>query len=110
MSAPAGVEMLAVFSGVSPIRQFQRIWCGLLAISFAVDFTSHLKFYRWFSTSGLEMAKVRGYGQSAGKWFGIIRAPKLSVPAMALSGLALIFSLLLACTNLADPRLCLGSA
>jgi hypothetical protein len=96
---------LPAFPVLSPIRQFQVTWCSLIAVSLMVDFPRQLNFYRWFSSSGLEMAGFRGYGQTAGKFFGVLPAPKLSVTCMALSGVGLIASLLLACTNaLADPR------
>jgi hypothetical protein len=108
MYFPALMEV-PTFGALSPIRQFQILWCGMIAFSLILDFPYHVRFYRWFSNSGLEMAKVRGYGQSAGKLYGLIPAPKLSVPAMAFSGIALISSLLFACI-LADPRPCLAVA
>lgn len=103
------LDVPAVFWTLSPIRQFQILWCGMIALSLMWDYRSHVNYYRWFSKSGLHMAKFRGYGQSAGKFYGILPAPKLSVPAMALSGVALISSLLFSCV-LVDPRPCLASA
>ncbi|CAK0839289.1 unnamed protein product [Prorocentrum cordatum] len=98
-------SFLPAFLELSPIRQFQVAWCSLIAISLMVDFPRQLKFYRWFSGSGLEMAGFRGYGQTAGKFFGVLPAPRLSVACMALSGVGLVASLVLASTDvLADPR------
>lgn len=109
-SAQAGMILLADFWTASPVRQFQILFCGLIALSLIVDFPSHVKFYHWFSNSGLEMAKKSGYGQSAGKLYGFIPSPKLSFPATVFSGMALIASLVISCTNLVDPRFCLASA
>merc|ERR1719502_1538267 len=67
-----------------------------LLLALARTHTDLVQFYAWFKTSGLAMAEHRGYGQSACKMFGIIPAPKLSVFAMRLSGLAFMALLLAA--------------
>mmetsp|Transcript_18945 Transcript_18945/g.34315 ORF Transcript_18945/g.34315 Transcript_18945/m.34315 type:complete len:548 (+) Transcript_18945:89-1732(+) len=110
MEMPTTMELLAEFEKLSPIRQFQMIWCALMAFAFAFDFPSHMRFYRWFNSSGLEMANRSGYGQSAGKFYGVIPAPKLSLSATVASGLCLITSLAIACTGVIDPRICLMTA
>lgn len=102
--------LLLEWGKMSPIRQFQVLWCALIGFSLALDFPSHVRFYRWFNSSGLDMAKCSGYGQSAGKLFGVIPAPKLGVPATVVSGICLISSLFLACTDFVDPRWCLAAA
>merc|ERR1719502_1744031 len=63
---------------------------ALLGVAVARTLPSLVAFYANFRSSGLEMATKRGYGQSACKAFGIIPCPSLSVPAMALSGLAFL--------------------
>jgi len=103
-------DVLARFSDLTLIRQFQILWSSLIALSLALDFPSHLRFYHWFHNSGLEMAKLSGYGQSAGRFYGVVPAPKLSVPAMALCGIGLIASLILSCTDLINPQISLASA
>lgn len=102
--------VLSQLGELSPIRRFQIIWCALIALSFALDFPKHVRYYQWFYSSGLEMANHRGYGQSAGKLFGIIPAFKLSVPATVVCGFCFISSLIFACTGFIDPRLCLAAA
>jgi hypothetical protein len=108
MSLP--VQSLGDFEKLSPIRQFQIIWCALIALSLILEFPAQLRFFNWFHNSGLQMASVSGHGQSAGKFYGFIPSPKLSVPATAFAGVCLISSLLLACSNLLDPRIWLGVA
>jgi hypothetical protein len=103
-------NLITEFSKFSEIRQFQILWCGLIAFSLIIDYPAHMRFFRWFHHSGLKMASVTGHGQSAGKFYGIIPSPKLSVHSTAAVGACLILSLVLACTNLVDPRPCLAVA
>lgn len=100
----------AEFRSLSCIRQFQILWCASIALSLLCEFPAHVRFYRWFHHSGLKMATVSGHGQSAGKFFGFIPSPRLSVSATAAVGACLISSLFLACTKVVDPRICLGIA
>jgi hypothetical protein len=107
---PQIMKSMAEFEHLPPIRQFQILWCALIAFSLMLDFPAQLRFYRWFHHSGLQMAKVSGHGQSAGKFYGFIPSPRLSVAETTAVGFALISSLLLACTDLCDPRIWLGVA
>jgi hypothetical protein len=101
---------MSEFEKLAPIRQFQILFCAMISFSLLLDYPFHVRFYRWFHHSGLQMANVSGHGQSAGKFYGFIPSPRLSVLAMAVAGACLISSLLLSCTNLVDPRICLGIA
>lgn len=100
-------NLLMEFRQFSAVRQFQVLWCALIAFSLAIDYPAHMRYFRWFHNSGLEMSKTSGHGQSAGKFYGFIPSPKLSVAATAAVGACLISSMVLACTTLVDPRLCL---
>jgi len=104
---PALEMVFPGFETATSIRQFQFIWCALVATSLSVDFPRQISYYKWFSNSGLELTQYRGYGQTASGLYGIIPAPKLSLIGMMMSGVGLICALLLACTSLVDPRLCM---
>jgi len=54
-----------------------------------------VRYYSWFSGSGLGIAEHRGYGQTASRLWGLVGAPRLSVPAMAASGALLVACLAL---------------
>merc|ERR1719502_1637154 len=77
---------------------------ALLGVAVARTLPSLVAFYANFRSSGLEMSAKRGYGQSACKAFGIIPCPSLSVPAMALSGLAFLALVTVPATPLCPPE------
>ena len=62
-------------------------------------------FYSRFTQSQLELAKHRGYGQSACKFYGIFPAPKLSVSAMAFCGCAFLFLVVAPATPMCPTEL-----
>ena len=70
----------------------------LVGLAVARTLPALVRFYADFSTSGLALADHRGYGQSACKAFGLIPAPKLSVRAMAASGVAFLALVVLPAT------------
>jgi len=71
------------------------LFCATLSVSLLRTWPALVRFYAWFAASGLEISKHRGWGQTASRFYGIFAAPKLSVPAMAASGLALVLCLIL---------------
>lgn len=81
-------------SGMS-LKPAQMLFCCTLAFSVARTLPALVRFYEWFVSSDLEIAKHRGYGQTGSKAYGFIPSPKLSVPAMAGSGVAFALCLLL---------------
>ena len=83
----------------SPLLPVTRLFCASLGFTVARTLPAATSFYSWFTKSGLKMAEHRGYGQSACKMFGLVPAPKLSVPAMALSGVAFLALLILPCLS-----------
>ena len=74
----------------APIDAVVTVFGLILGLAVARTLPQLVSFYAWFSRSGLEIAKHRGYGQTGCKMFGVIPAPKLSVVAMALSGVSLL--------------------
>ena len=74
----------------APIDAVVTVFGLILGLAVARTLPQLVSFYAWFSRSGLEIAKHRGYGQSGCKMFGFIPAPKLSVVAMALSGVSFL--------------------
>ena len=77
----------------------------LVGLAVARTLPALVRFYADFSTSGLALADHRGYGQSACKAFGLIPAPKLSVRAMAASGVAFLALVVLPATPLCPLEL-----
>eukprot|EP00427_Karlodinium_veneficum_P036813 CAMPEP_0169292404 /NCGR_PEP_ID=MMETSP1016-20121227/62742_1 /TAXON_ID=342587 /ORGANISM="Karlodinium micrum, Strain CCMP2283" /LENGTH=241 /DNA_ID=CAMNT_0009383033 /DNA_START=102 /DNA_END=824 /DNA_ORIENTATION=+ len=63
---------------MNPIREVLCLHNAIFGFSVARTLPTLVRFYAWFSSSGLEMAEKRGFGQSASKAWGIIPAPKLS--------------------------------
>jgi len=76
-----------------PLREVLCLHNAIFGFSVARTLPALVRFYAWFSSSGLEMAEKRGFGQSASKAWGIIPAPKLSVQATAASGIGLLLCL-----------------
>ena len=74
----------------SPIDAVVTVFGVILGIAVVRTLPQLVAFYAWFKDSGLKMAEHRGYGQSACKFYGLIPAPKLSVSAMALSGVSFL--------------------
>ena len=89
----------------TPIEPVLALFALLLGLAVARTLPALVSFYSWFAHCGFEMAEHRGYGQSACKAFGIIPAPKLSVPAMALSGTAFLALVTLPATPLVAASL-----
>lgn len=54
----------------SPMDNVLMVFGALLALALVRTLPDLVKFYAEFSASGLEMAKHRGYGQSACKFYG----------------------------------------
>ena len=77
-----------------PIDAIVAIFGLVLGLAVVRTLPQLVSFYAWFSRSGLKIAEHRGYGQSACKLYGIITAPKLSVTAMALSGVCFLYLVL----------------
>ena len=100
---------------MTPIRELLCVHNAIFALAVGRTFPALVRFYQWFSSSGLSMARKRGFGQSACKAYGVVPAPKLSVYAMASSGLGLLSFLvapLLPETVLPDivcPATCVGA-
>jgi vitamin-K-epoxide reductase (warfarin-sensitive) len=80
-----------------PLRAAQVCFSGLLAVSLARTIAPLTKFYRWFHSSGLDIARHRGYGQTASPMWGIVDAPSLSPDQMALCGGALLLMSIASC-------------
>ena len=100
------MEMLSL-NNATPMRGTITVFSCLIAFAFARTLPAMAKWYRWFEASGLEISKHRGFGQSAGKAFGWIpNPPALSNELFLASGISLVASLLLSCSNLA-PAGCL---
>jgi hypothetical protein len=70
----------------------QILFCALLGISVARTLPFMVPFYGWLDRSGLSISKLRGYGQTACGFFGIVPAPKLSVSGFAIAGTVLSLS------------------
>merc|ERR1719502_1826830 len=66
------------------------VFAAILGLALARTLPQLVSFYSWFKDCGFKMAEHRGYGQSACRFYGIFPAPKLSVLAMRLSGLAFL--------------------
>merc|ERR1712046_17121 len=98
------------FSTASDIRKTQIVFCGLIAFVIARTFPAQCRYYQWFRSSNLEIAKHSGFGQSACKAWGIIPSPPaLPYWGFVACGLLLIASLVTACTDVA-PRLCIATS
>jgi len=74
----------------APIDMVVTVFGLILGLAVARTLPQLVSFYSWFSRSGLKIAEHRGYGQTACKMFGFIPAPKLSLVAMALSGVSFL--------------------
>merc|ERR1719440_1492557 len=83
-----------------PLLPVLRLFGFGCALAVGRTLPSLVSFYRDFKSSGLGLARHRGYGQSACKFYGIFPAPNLSVRAMALSGVAFLGLLVLPGTSL----------
>lgn len=70
----------------------QMVFCALLGLSVARTLPFMVPFHSWLSSSGLSIAKLRGYGQTACGFWGIVPAPHLNVPCFALAGVVLSLS------------------
>merc|ERR1719440_1553838 len=73
-----------------PLRAAQVCFSGLLAVSLARTIAPLTKFYRWFHSSGLDIARHRGYGQTASPMWGLVDAPSLSPDQMSMCGAAFL--------------------
>ncbi len=71
------------------LRSILCLHNAVVGLAVARTLPALVRFYAWFSQSRLAMAEKRGFGQGAGKFYGVLPAPKLSVPAMAASGFVL---------------------
>jgi len=80
---------------MTALQPAQLLFSATLAFSLLRTLPALVQFYRWFASSELEIANHRGYGQTGSKAYGFIPSPKLSVRAMASSGVAFISCLLL---------------
>ena len=72
------------------LRSILCLHNAVVGLAVARTLPALVRFYAWFSQSRLAMAEKRGFGQGAGKFYGVLPAPKLSVPAMAASGFVLL--------------------
>lgn len=77
-------------AAVMTLDQATALFCLAVALAVGRTLPKLVEFYAWFKDCGLEISKHRGYGQTASKAFGVLPAPKLSVPAMALSGVGFV--------------------
>ena len=112
MDAKRAVGVLFVDTS-SPLMPTLLVFSFLLAVAVARTLPALISFYASFCSSGFELAAHRGYGQSACKFYDIFPAPKLSVPAMAVSGFAflglVVFPSMTACAAWMRAP-CLGAA
>lgn len=92
-----------------PVRMFRLLFCGWHVVSLLLSLNPHLRFYRWFSASGLTLAKRRGLGAHPSALFGFVPAPTLTPTQLLVVGLSFIGTLLLAMTPVA-PRFFLLAA
>jgi len=71
----------------------QTIFCALLGLSVARTLPFMIPFFKWLEGSGLAIAKLRGYGQTACGFFGVVPAPHFkSVFSFGLAGVVLSLS------------------
>ena len=107
------VKAFFVDSSSSPLMPTLLVFSSLLALALVRTMPALVSFYADFRSSGFDLTEHRGYGQSACKFYGIFPAPKLSVPAMALSGLAFLGLVVFPVTSMCPAWMrapCLGSA
>ena len=81
----------------NPVRQFQQLYCLILALCLMRNLRAHVKFVAWFDGSGLELARKRGLGAHPSKLYGLFTPPRLNGRELRLVGLSLIGCLLAAC-------------
>jgi len=79
------------------LRQPHFLFSALLALSLARTLPALTSFYGKFAKSGLKIAGLRGYGQTACGLYGLLPAPHLSMMAMGVSGFIFMSLLLVRC-------------
>jgi vitamin-K-epoxide reductase (warfarin-sensitive) len=97
LATVAVVVLVACGAPFPPLRAAQVCFSGLLAVSLARTFAPLTRFYRWFHGSGLDIARHRGYGQTASPMWGLVEAPSLSPDQMAMCGAALLAMSIVSC-------------
>jgi len=73
----------------------QLLFCATLAFSVLRTLPALVRYYAWFASSGLDIAKYRGYGQTACRFYGLFGSPKLGVRCMAACGVLFVACLVL---------------
>jgi len=81
----------------------KMVFCAGVGLSFARTLAYMIPFYSWLDGSGLAISKLRGYGQTACGFFGIVPAPHLSVQAFGLAGVVLSIALFVLCLPMLPP-------
>ena len=107
------VKAFFVDTSSSPLMPTLLVFSSLLAVAVVRTMPALVSFYADFRSSGFDLAEHRGYGQSACKLYGVFPAPKLSVPAMAFSGLAFLGLVVFPITSACPAWMrapCLGAA
>jgi hypothetical protein len=83
----------------------QMVFCAALGLSFARTLPYMVPFYKWLKGSGLAISELRGYGQTACGFFGLVPAPNMSVRGFAFIGVVLSLSFFLLSLPML-PRVC----
>lgn len=89
-----------------PVRGVLCLHNAIFGFSVARTLPALVRFYAWFSSSGLAMAEKRGFGHTASKAWGIFPAPKLSVSATLASGIGLLLCLVAPLVPLMPDAFC----
>lgn len=85
------------YLGSGCMYDVQVLFCVTTAVAAARTMPALVRYYEWFHTCGLEIARHRGFGQTASKAYGLWRAPKLSVPDFTAAGVTFLGALVGAC-------------
>ena len=71
------------------LAHFARAWSALVGLALVLDWPAHCGLYRWYFSSGIQLASRRGLGFNCSKPYGVLPMPALSPRAQHWLGVAL---------------------